>query len=63
MSSITSEISISAPIEKIWSSWTNSKRITKWWVPAEAKINAEVNGSFELYFDAKNHNHQNNQKW
>jgi uncharacterized protein YndB with AHSA1/START domain len=51
------EIKINASLNSIWEAWTNSDLLTEWFSP-EANIEPKVKGSFELFFDPTNHDHQ-----
>jgi uncharacterized protein YndB with AHSA1/START domain len=57
MSRLEFKVSLKAPLERLWHSWTDSEDITNWFSP-EAKIEPWVGGSYELYFDPANHDHQ-----
>jgi uncharacterized protein YndB with AHSA1/START domain len=51
------EVTIAAPLDWVWWAWTRPERITAWFA-AEANIEARPGGSFELFFDPKDHDHQ-----
>ncbi len=57
MKAIQIDVSVSVPVGETWKAWTQTDRITKWFSP-EAKIEARVGGSFELFFDPSNHDHE-----
>ena len=44
-------------MDSVWDAWTKEDLITEWF-PPEANIEVKLGGSFELFFDPKNHNHQ-----
>lgn len=56
---ITVEALIRAPIEKVWSSWTDPKHITKWnqasedWHSPHAENNLRTGGKFKTTMAAK----------
>ena len=51
------KLTLNAPIETVWHTWIDSKDITNWFSP-EAYIEPRMGGSYELYFDPSNHDHQ-----
>lgn len=57
MSTMEFELTLNAPIEKVWHTWTDSQDISNWFSP-EAHIEARIGGPYELYFDPSNHDHQ-----
>ena len=57
MSTMKFELTLNAPIEKVWHTWTDSQDISNWFSP-EAHIEARIGGPYELYFDPSNHDHQ-----
>jgi uncharacterized protein YndB with AHSA1/START domain len=56
---ITIEATVKAPIEKVWSSWTEPAHITKWcqasedWHAPHAENDLKVNGTFKTTMAAK----------
>ena len=54
MGTISVEIYISAPLDRVWLAWTESERITTWFAP-EVKVDTRIMGSFELFFDPSDH--------
>jgi uncharacterized protein YndB with AHSA1/START domain len=56
---ITVEVNIKAPIEKVWSYWTEPKHITKWyyasddWHAPRAENDLHVKGKFKTRMEAK----------
>ncbi len=57
MDDINFTIRVNTTLKSVWSAWTKSDLITKWF-PPEANIEPIVGGPFELFFDPKNHNLQ-----
>lgn len=57
MSTLEFKLTLNAPIEKVWHTWTDSQDITNWFSP-EAHIELRIGGPYELYFDSSNHDHQ-----
>ncbi len=57
MSTLEFKLTVNAPIEKVWHTWTDSQDITNWFSP-EAHIEPRLGCSYELYFDPSNHDHQ-----
>ncbi|UCH57813.1 MAG: SRPBCC domain-containing protein [Candidatus Bathyarchaeota archaeon] len=57
MSSLRMDVRIEAPIDLVWSAWTEPERITVWFAP-EANIEARSGGPFELFFDPDDHSHE-----
>ncbi|MGG6311782.1 SRPBCC family protein [Paenibacillus macerans] len=50
---IVKEIEIDAELELVWKAWIDEQRITLWFAPA-AKVEPEIGGRFELFFDPSN---------
>lgn len=57
MGTLEFKLTLNAPIEKVWHTWTDSQDITNWFSP-EAHIEPRLGGPYELYFDPSNHGHQ-----
>lgn len=57
MTTMEFKLTLNAPIETVWHTWTDSKDITNWFSP-EAYIEPRIGGPYELYFDPSNHYHQ-----
>lgn len=56
MSSLEFHRKLKVSIKEVWSAWTDSETIAKWFSP-DAFIEPFKGGSFELYFDPSNHEH------
>ncbi len=54
METLRFEIQVDAPIEKVWHAWTDEDTITRWF-PPEANIEPYLGGSYELFFDPRDH--------
>ena len=56
---ITVEATVNAPVEKVWSAWTDPKHITKWcqaspdWHAPHAENDVRANGRFKTTMAAK----------
>lgn len=57
MSELEYKIRVQAPVEKVWYAWTDENTITEWFSP-HANIDPRLGGSYELFFDPDNHEHQ-----
>ena len=57
MGAVRIEVSISAPLERVWQAWTETEQVTEWFSPG-ANVEARVGGAFELFFDPSDHDHQ-----
>lgn len=57
MSGLEFKVSLKSPLVDVWHSWTDSEEITNWFSP-EANIEPRQGGSYELFFDPNNHDHQ-----
>ena len=57
MEPLKGEAVVNSSLDIAWRAWTRSTRITRWFAP-EAVIEACPGGSFELYFDPSDHDHQ-----
>jgi len=47
---IAKEVVVKAPVEAVWRAWTTPEGITSFFAP-EARVEARVDGPFELYFN------------
>lgn len=56
MNSLEFEINITSSKEQIWSAWTSSDNVAKWFSPL-ANVEPMVGGAFELFFDPSDLNH------
>ena len=47
---ISKQVTVKAPIEKVWQAWTTSEGIKTFFAP-EARVEARVDGPFEIYIN------------
>ncbi len=52
-SDFTFELNLPVSLENAWKLWTDSKQLEKW-LTTKAKVQAEVGGPFELFWDPEN---------
>lgn len=59
---IVIQVTVNAPIEKVWEIWTQPKHITKWafasddWMSPSAENDLRVDGKFKTRMEAKDKN-------
>ncbi|MCM0649104.1 SRPBCC domain-containing protein [Clostridium swellfunianum] len=56
MNSLEFEIDIISSKEQLWSAWTSSENVSRWFSPL-ANVEPMLGGAFELFFDPSNLNH------
>jgi len=56
MKPLRMEVSVIAPLDRVWRAWTETERIKEWFAPA-ANIDPVEGGAFELFFDPADHTH------
>lgn len=58
MKVIEFEINVQASKEQLWSAWTSSENVGKWFAPI-ANVELKVGGAFELFFNPSDREHMN----